>query len=61
MSFQTASEVDLITINTGKSANAVYTKKKETTPHQQEILMKHNKVFQALGKLSDFQATPINK
>ena len=57
MSFQTTSELDLITINTGKSANAVSTKNDETTPHQQEILKKHNKVFQGLGKLSDFQAT----
>ncbi len=57
MSFQTASELDLVTVNTDKSTNAVSTKNDETTPHQQEILQKQNKVFQGLGKLSDFQAT----
>ena len=57
MSFQTASELGLVTINTGNSVNTVSTKNDETTPHQQKILKKHNNVFQGLGKLSDFQAT----
>ncbi len=62
MSFQTASEVELITVNTGKSANAVSTKNDETTPHQQEILTKRNKVFQGQGKLISKQRyTLINQ